>query len=63
MKVQTLSRTLPQTRRPRSELYKFVVKWIDGDTMYFQWFKRDAAACRFQQELVEQGFQTRLLMK
>ena len=51
----------PRKQR-KAEALRFVVKWIDGDTIYFQWFRRDEAACQFQQRLVDAGFQTRLLM-
>jgi hypothetical protein len=60
--IQTLPFKAPRKHR-KPETSRFIVKWIDGDTMRFQWFKRDSAACAFQQQLVEQGFQTRLLMK
>lgn len=47
-------------RKPES--LRFVVKCIVGDTMYFQWFKRDTAACDFLQQLVDAGFEARVLM-
>lgn len=50
-------------RKRKQESLRFVVKWIQGDMMYFQWFKRDTAACEFLQSLVDQGFQARILMK
>ena len=60
MKVTTAPYKAPRKRR--AEVNRFVVKWIDGEMMYFRWFKRDAAACTFQQRLVDAGFKTRLLM-
>ena len=47
----------------KQENLRFVVKWIQGDTMYFQWFKRDSAACAFLNQLVDQGIEARVLMK
>jgi hypothetical protein len=40
-----------------------VVKWIIADTMYFQWFKRDTAACSFLNKLLDAGIEARVLMK
>jgi len=37
----------------KQETTKYVVKWIVGDTMYFRAFKRDSAACNFQDYLIE----------
>jgi len=62
VKVTNLPYRAPRKFR-KSEPLRFVVKWIDGDKMYFQWFRRDDAACDFQQRLVDAGFQTRLLME
>lgn len=62
MKVTTLPYKRP--RKPRKqEVLHFCVRWVQADTVYFQWFKRDSAACEFQQQLVEKGFQPHLLMK
>lgn len=60
-KVTTLPYIPP--RRRRSEPSRFVVKWIQGDTMYFQWFKRDSAAVSFLNRLLDDGIQARVLMK
>jgi hypothetical protein len=62
MKVTTLPPKFK--RKPRKqEALRFVVRWVQGSTVYFQWFKRDSAACAFQEQLIEQGYQPRLLMK
>lgn len=61
-KVTTLPYIAPRKARPH-EPSRFVVKWIQGDTMYFQWFKRDAAACNFCNRLLEAGLEARVLMK
>lgn len=37
----------------RYEPYRFVVKWIVGNMMYFREFKRDASAVIFQQYLID----------
>lgn len=43
-------------RKPRKvEPIRFYVKWIQGDTMYFQAFKRDHAAVNFQNRLIDDG--------
>jgi hypothetical protein len=31
--------------------------------MYFQWFKRDTAACAFLNKLLDAGIEARVLMK
>jgi len=59
--VQTLPYIAPKKRR--AEPNRFVVKWIQGDTMYFQWFKRDTAACAFLNKLLDAGIEARVLMK
>lgn len=61
VKVTTLPYIAPKRRR--SEPARFVVKWIVGDTMYFQWFKRDAAAVSFLNKLLDAGLEARVLMK
>lgn len=37
----------------KQESIQYVVKWIVGHTMYFRAFKRDSAACNFQDYLIE----------
>lgn len=61
-KVTTLPYIAPRRRR-RFEPSRFVVKWIQGDTMYFRWFKRDSAACAFLNKLLDAGLEARVLMK
>ncbi len=60
--VQTLPYIAPRKHR-KPESSRFVVKWIVGDTMYFQWFKRDTAACAFLNKLLDAGIEARVLMK
>jgi hypothetical protein len=38
----------------RQENIRFVVKWIENNTMYFRAYKRDYAAVNFQNYLIEQ---------
>jgi len=38
----------------KQEQSRFVVKWIVGYTMYFRAYKRDSAALKFQEYLIEQ---------
>ena len=47
----------------KQESLRYVVKWVVGDTMYFQWFKRDSAAVAFLNRLVNDGIEARVLMK
>lgn len=61
MKTTVLPYIAPKRRVP--EPSRFVVKWIVGDTMYFQWFKRDTAACSFLNKLLDAGIEARVLMK
>ncbi len=44
-----------ERKRRKQETNRFVVKWIDGDSIYFRWFKRDKQAMQFQQELIDDG--------
>lgn len=37
------------------EPFRFIVKWIVGDMMYFRAYKRDSAAVRFQAYLIDEG--------
>lgn len=41
--------------RRKQESYRFCVKWIEGDSIFFRWFKRDRYAVMFQQELIDDG--------
>lgn len=61
-KVTTLPYIAPRKVRSH-EPSRFVVKRIQGDTMYFQWFKRDSAACAFLNKLLDAGLEARVLMK
>ena len=40
-----------KSRKPESN--SFIVKWIVGHTMYFRHYKRDTAAVKFQEYLIE----------
>jgi len=44
-----------ERKRRKQESLRFVVKWIEGDSIYFRWFKRDRYAVQFQQELIDDG--------
>jgi len=61
MKVTTLPYIPPRKPR-RQENLRFIVKWIEGSTMHFQAFKRDAAACRMVQQLQDNGINARVIM-
>jgi hypothetical protein len=61
MKVITAPYKAP--RRRRTVERQFVVKWIDGSTMYFRHFKLDRSAIHFMNSLIDTGFEARILMK
>lgn len=42
-----------KTRKQESN--RFQVRWQANDSIFFQCFKRDSAAIRFQQELINDG--------
>lgn len=44
-----------ERKRRKQESLRFVVKWIEGDSIYFRWYKRDRYAIGFQQELIDDG--------
>ena len=55
-----------ERKRRKQESLRFVVKWIEGDSMFFRWFKRDRYAVEFQQELIDDGIapeNIRIIMK
>ena len=62
MKATVLPYIAPRKPR-RQEPLRFVVRWAVDDTVYFQWFKRDNAACDFAQRLEDAGLHPRVLMK
>ena len=39
----------------KQESIKFQVRWQANDSIFFSCFKRDNAAIRFQQELIDDG--------
>jgi hypothetical protein len=41
-------------KKRKQENIRFVVKWIENNTMYFRAYKRDYAAVNFQNYLIEQ---------
>lgn len=61
MKVITAPYKAPRRRRTAER--QFVVKWIEGSTMYFRYFKADTTACNFMNSLIDMGFEARILMK
>lgn len=62
MKITQLPYKAPRKARKQESL-RFVVKWIDGMDMKFMAFKRDSAAVKFLNTLVDAGFDARVLMK
>lgn len=50
-----------KTRKP--EARRFCVKWLEGTTVHFRWYCRDADAVNFLNSLVEQGIPARIVMK
>jgi len=62
MQVQVIPpKALRKVRK--QEPLRFVVKWVIDDTVYFQWFKRDSAACAFLNRLVDDGIDAYLTNK
>jgi len=51
--MKEISMSAQKKRKPES--LRIVVKWIEGDKMFFQGFKCDAAAMRFVDELQSDG--------
>jgi len=44
-----------KARKPRKyEPMRYIVKWIEGNMMYFRAFKRDSSAMKFQDYLIEE---------
>lgn len=41
-------------KKRKQENLKFAVKWIVGNYMFERWYKRDHAAVKFQQFLIEE---------
>jgi hypothetical protein len=62
MKITQLPYKAPRKLR-KHETSRFVVKWIDDMDMKFQAFKRDSAAAKFLNTLVDNGYDARILMK
>jgi hypothetical protein len=53
--IFTLGDEKMKNRKNRKyEPFQFYVKWIVGDMMYFRAYKRDRAACDFQEYLIEE---------
>ena len=55
MKVTQLPYKAPRKTR-KQETSVSCVKWKHSDMMCFQWFKRDSAAVKFLNTLIEQGY-------
>lgn len=62
VKVTSLPYIAPRKARG-AETSRFVVKWIQGDTLYFRWYKRDKPACKFLNKILDMGLEARILMK
>ena len=44
-----------ERKRRKQESLWFVVKWIEGNSIYFRWYKRGRDAVEFQQALIGDG--------
>lgn len=55
MKVTQIPYKAPRKQRKQESLVS-CVKWKGGDMLHFQWFKRDSAAVKFLNTLIEQGY-------
>ena len=58
---------MKEHKKYKPEPIRFVVKWLEYDTIKFRAFKRDSAACNFQEYLIlEEGIRpedVRVLMQ
>lgn len=52
-----------QRKHRKQETSHYVVKWVQHDTVYMRWYKRDTPAVAFLNTLVEAGYDARILMK
>ena len=48
-------------RKPENAIS--MVKWLDGDMMYFSSFKRDSYAIALMNKLIDSGYQASVVMK
>lgn len=48
-------------RKPENAIS--MVKWLDGDMMYFSSFKRDSSAIAYMNLLIDSGYQASVVMK
>ena len=55
MKITQLPYKAPRKAR-KQETSVSCVKWKHSDMMCFRWFKRDGAAVKFCNTLIEQGY-------
>jgi hypothetical protein len=62
MKITTLPYKVPRKSR-RQEALRFCVKYGVGNTVQFRWYRRDTAAVKFLNTLVESGIPATILMK
>lgn len=44
-----------ERKHRKQENIRFIVKWIENNTIYFRAYKRDSAAVEFQQYLIDDG--------
>ena len=44
-----------ERKRRKQESLWFVVKWIEGNSIYFRWYIRGRHAAELQQELIGDG--------
>jgi len=66
MNVDTPITVLPykaprKHRKPENAIS--MVKWLDGDMMYFSSFKRDSSAIAYMNLLIDSGYQASVVMK
>ncbi len=62
MKITTLPYKAPRKTR-RQEALRFCVKYGDGNSIQFRWFRRDSAAVNFLNKMIDQGFDAHISMK
>jgi hypothetical protein len=42
-----------ERKKRKPETARYVVKWIEGNMLYFRYYRRDSAAVAFQLHLIE----------
>jgi hypothetical protein len=52
-----------QRKHRKQESLHYVVKWVENDTIYMRWYKRDTPAVAFLNTLTDAGYSARITTK